>query len=234
MEETIRVAEVIILSLLYASFLFAIPYLTEMLERVFKNKHLINFFSSKHSITREQYFSHAGYNHIKFYLSFYPDPFPEPSTSFVDEYYPIERQRTYEEEKSWEESNGPQTFEGGLKEFVVEEGIRKIGARAFGYNLNLYSIKFPSTLERIGSEAFIGCEKLHFIELPESIRSIGRKAFERHLQELRLFAKKPPVISNLGIDSDCKIYIPAELEKLYKSSRRWRKYSKQIHLLKHA
>jgi|GEM_PF-7119394 len=225
----------IVLMLLSGAFLIACPYLCikldDCLESLYRNKHLINLLSSKHSIRREQYFNHAGFNHIKYYLSFYPDPFPDSSTLFIDEYYPTSRKHTYEEEKSWEESNGPQTYKGGLKEFVVEEGIKKIGARAFGYNLNLYSIKFPSTLEKIGSEVFVGCKKLTHIELPESIRCIGAEAFTYSLDELTILAKKPPKISDLGIGHDCKIFIPAESENLYKSSRRWRKYSEQIYLL---
>lgn len=234
MEGSISVVDIILLllySAIYTICLLLCIKLAIFLESLYRNKHLINLFSSKHSIRREQYFCHAGYDHIKFYLSFYPDPFPDSSTSFVDEYYPTSRKHTYEEEKSWEESNGPQTYKGGLKEFVVEEGIRIIGARAFGYNLNLCSIKFPSTLERIGSEAFVGCKKLTHIELPESIKSIGGEAFAYSLEELTILAKKPPKISDLGIGHDCKIYIPAESGNLYKSSRRWRKYSEQILLL---
>lgn len=234
MEGSYSVVEIVLL-LLSGAFLIACPYLyiklDDCLESLYRNKHLINILSSKHSIRREQYFCHAGFNHIKYYLSFYPDPFPDSSTSFVDEYYTTSRKHTYEEEKSWEESNGPQTYKGGLKEFVVEEGIRKIGARAFGYNLNLCSIKLPSSLERIGSEAFVGCKGLTHIELPDSVKSIGGEAFTYSLEELIIHAKKPPKISDLGIGHDCKIYIPAESGNLYKSSRRWRKYSKQIYLL---
>lgn len=188
---------------------------------------LFNLFKSRSIIRKKEFFDHNGLKHIQFYLSFYKDPYSDISSDFYG--ISSRKEPTYEEKKAWKEQHGPQTYKGGIKEFVIKDGFVEIGEKAFGYNLNLSSIVIPPTLNIIGKEAFLSCSKLYRIDLPESIRKIGKNAFlMSELGVLYLHAKKPPKISDLGIKYDCKIYIPIESKEKYYTSIKWKKYTKQL------
>lgn len=201
---------------------------------------MINFFKCNKSVIKdEQYFDKAGFQYMKFYLDFFhcpvvDEPIISSSDSFMDVFRQelvVRRSPSYEEIESWNESHGPQKYKGGLYEFVVDDGIKKIGKRAFGYNMNLRSIILPKSLKQIGDEAFLNCNSLYCVELPERIRKIGKHVFEDSLEKLIIHAKNPPKISDLGISERCRILIPKESKNLYLSSRRWKKYISQIDII---
>lgn len=54
------------------------------------------------------------------------------------------------------------------EQYVVPEGVTKIGADAFGYNEHLVSLKLPATVETLKG-AFWGCKRLEEVNLPEKL-----------------------------------------------------------------
>ncbi len=65
---------------------------------------------------------------------------------------------------------------------VVPDGVKKIGAQAFGAiqgrnASNLEEVVLPDGLESIGREAFTDCYRLEDVVLPESVKFIGEHAF---------------------------------------------------------
>ena len=64
-----------------------------------------------------------------------------------------------------------------LREVLLNEGLRKIGAGAFSHCRSLESITFPSTLVEVGRHAFHDCGKLKYVVLNESLKKIGHCAF---------------------------------------------------------
>lgn len=196
----------------------------------------------KHIIKARQYYDYAAFQHMRFFLSYYPDPFPNPLLDNTDSFNCssivrdelrefVTPKHTYEEDLMWEKSHGPQTYKGGLYEFVVEPGITKIGNEAFAYNLNLSSIELPISLEVIGKNAFTMCKSLKNIKLLENIKIIGNGAFSHELERLTILACEPPYISDLGLNYKCKILVPQETVYKYLKSRMWKKYQEQIFAL---
>lgn len=61
---------------------------------------------------------------------------------------------------------------------IVEEGVTKIGNRAFTSCENIESVKLPSTLTHIGEYAFCRCRNLTKIMIPEKVTEIEERAFE--------------------------------------------------------
>ena len=62
--------------------------------------------------------------------------------------------------------------------YVISDGVRVIGDRAF-YRCNaLKSITIPNSVTSIGDCAFSGCKYLKSVTIPNSVTSIGESAFE--------------------------------------------------------
>ncbi len=60
---------------------------------------------------------------------------------------------------------------------VIEDGVTRIGDRAFFNCSDLISIEIPESVTSIGNGAFYGCSGLTHVEIPESVTSIGDSAF---------------------------------------------------------
>lgn len=188
---------------------------------------------SKETIPNGKYLDKDGYNHIKVYLAYYDNEeylsngrYEENMIdNFVTGFYSAPSRDSHQ---AWEAAHQPAAYIGGLKEFIVPEGIRRIGKRAFAYNLNLARIDLPDGLEVIDDEAFLSCDKLSQVVIPASITYIGKGAFDRCVNQLSVLSSNPPEISSLGVGPRCKIFVPKGCIDEYTSNRQWRKYSKQI------
>ena len=67
---------------------------------------------------------------------------------------------------------------GGVKTFIIEEGITSIGNYVFKSCLGLTSVSLPSTLQTIGDYAFADLsQRFKSITLPDGLTSIGKYAF---------------------------------------------------------
>ena len=83
----------------------------------------------------------------------------------------------------------PHAFFGcDLLSVKLNEGLLKIGDRAFANCKDLDTINFPSTLRIIGEEAFSGCSALD-VEIPQNVR-IGANAFKDTIQDKKAAAQK--------------------------------------------
>ena len=67
-------------------------------------------------------------------------------------------------------------YESDIKEFIIPDNIKIIGAESFMNNFSLQSIEIPDSVERIGEYAFYGCPLTHLV-IGKGIKTIGRYAF---------------------------------------------------------
>lgn len=190
-------------------------------------------YSQEEEIADFQFLDKGGQYHMTEYLAYYERQdsllSSAQETSMADSlmtsfFTPV----TYESQQSWEKVHRPEAYYGGLKEYIVTPGIRRIGKQAFGYNLNLEKIMLPDGLEEIDREAFIACERLKSVTIPESVKVIGKDAFDHGTKEIVFLGHIPPEISTLGISTDCEIIVPEGLREDYCKVRQWKKYSRQI------
>ena len=65
-----------------------------------------------------------------------------------------------------------------VKNYYLEDDVKKIGAAAFLGATNLESITFTNALEEIGYRAFDGCKKLTSLVIPSSVKVIGERALQ--------------------------------------------------------
>ena len=63
------------------------------------------------------------------------------------------------------------------KSFIIPDGVKSIGNRAFDYCYSLISISIPNSVTSIGDESFIDCSSLSNLVIPNSVTSIGDGAF---------------------------------------------------------
>ena len=78
---------------------------------------------------------------------------------------------TWKDPAPWEEHNGEMLI------LVIEEGITRIGNRAFENAGNLISVTLPKTVTRIGDDAFGFCGSLPMVTIPAGVTRIGDRAF---------------------------------------------------------
>ena len=69
------------------------------------------------------------------------------------------------------------TVPHNLKEYVIKDGTKVIGDRAFYWHEFLPSITIPNGVTSIGVDAFMGCKSLTSITIPNGVTSIGDGAF---------------------------------------------------------
>lgn len=55
--------------------------------------------------------------------------------------------------------------------------ISYLGARAFGLNTALKTVKLPTRVEKIGNAAFAGCSVLNTVVMPKTVNSLGEGVF---------------------------------------------------------
>lgn len=81
-----------------------------------------------------------------------------------------------------------------LNTVVLNEGLKKIGEKAFYFDIALNSITLPSTLEEIGAYAFVGTMGLKEIYIPASVNNIGTLCFAGSSATLYLGIESKPLI----------------------------------------
>lgn len=71
------------------------------------------------------------------------------------------------------------SYRNKIKQVVIEEGVKSIGAAAFRRCANLQYVKLPKTLEYIGDYAFSGCTAMETIRIPANTKTIRATAFQK-------------------------------------------------------
>ena len=69
-------------------------------------------------------------------------------------------------------------FCDGCTDISIPETVTSIGDVAFGFITSLRTLSIPESVTSIGDTAFWGCTKLKSITIPQSVTSIGANAFE--------------------------------------------------------
>ena len=89
------------------------------------------------------------------------------------------------------------------KSFIIPDGVKSIGNRAFDYCYSLISISIPNSVTSIGDESFIDCSSLSNLVIPNSVTSIGAWAFDG-CKSLRSFVI-PDSVTSIGYGAfiDC-------------------------------
>ena len=102
-----------------------------------------------------------------------------------------------------------------VKNIVVPEGVKWIGASAFATNNQLLTISLPSTLTAIYQDAFKSCKSLKEIIMPEGIKAVYSSTFSGCAAMTKAYL--PNGITTIGDNafSGCaaldSIVLPAEL-----------------------
>ncbi|MBE6812346.1 MAG: hypothetical protein E7523_05640 [Ruminococcaceae bacterium] len=65
-----------------------------------------------------------------------------------------------------------------ITNIVIEDGVTRIGAKAFRYCPSLLSISMPSSLVSIGEVAFSSCELLTMVDIADGVTEIEDSAFQ--------------------------------------------------------
>lgn len=91
--------------------------------------------------------------------------------------YPEPVKKEKREEKPAEIADGQYKDRNDLEEFVVPEGITRIGRRAFKDCKCLTKITLPSSLKEIDMDAFRGCASLREVIVPEGVTKMGDGVF---------------------------------------------------------
>ena len=97
-------------------------------------------------------------------------------------------------------------YSGSLENFVLNEGLQKIGARAFG-DCKTHELDIPSSVTEIGELAFMGFSYLHSVTAKNPV---------------------PPVITEDSFSSwtyeDARLVVPNGSEDAYASAPGWRRF----------
>lgn len=88
--------------------------------------------------------------------------------------------------------------------FIIPEGVKKIGERAFAGCKKLKQVKLPEGLKVIENHAFSRCENLEEITIPESVTDICDCAFEYCSQMKKVECTKGLETIGIGAFWACK------------------------------
>jgi len=105
-------------------------------------------------------------------------------------------------------------FASQLREVILNEGLKEIGAGAFAFCRNLTTIILPASLTKIGEQSFTDCIRLTEVNISANLEEIGRQAFFncRELKAVNIQRENPPALGGLVF-----LNTHAELEFIFTS-----------------
>ena len=125
-----------------------------------------------------------------------------------------------------------------LTSTTIPNSVTEIGNSAFEGCTSLKSITIPDSVTSIGEWAFSNCTSLTSITIPNSVTKIGNYAFDGCTSLTRVYCKAttPPTgvfymfsyYSNGYKPIGCKIYVPRNSVRAYKSAEYWKDYADYI------
>lgn len=110
-----------------------------------------------------------------------------------------------------------------LQSVEIQEGIERIGARAFQQN-SIFEISLPGSLQTIGDSAFYmqrqeyGVRRyIELLDIPDMVTRVGRSAFEDcYIKKLRLGSSLKVILTDaFSFNYLTEIELPEGLEKIY-------------------
>ena len=120
-----------------------------------------------------------------------------------------------------------------LHTITIPSGITAL-PKNFVYGcVSLTSIYLPSGITSIGESAFNGCSSLSSLTIPSTVTSIGNDGLRYNycILAYHFLPTTPPTLgTNVfgGINTDCKIYVPAASVNDYKTASGWSSYASYI------
>ena len=116
---------------------------------------------------------------------------------------------------------------GRKGEYVVPNGVTKLGYGAFNACYDLTAVALPNGLVTLGEAAFYACLSLTEIAIPSTVDTIGQYAFTycESLANIVNFAAKPQEVDTAvfsGINKQtCKLYVPEASKRAYQGATGW-------------
>ena len=123
------------------------------------------------------------------------------------------------------------SYRKDIKAVVIEDGVTKIGNRAFNECSSLTSVSIPNSVTSIGKFAFLSCSSLKSFSIPNSVTNIGLYSFYSctSLKYVDVNAETPPTLGSAAFDYNAdgrKICVPNSSVDTYKE--RWGSYANDI------
>ncbi len=127
-----------------------------------------------------------------------------------------------------------------LTSITIPDSVTSIGDSAFYKCTSLKSVTIPNGVTSIGDSAFKDCFGLTSITIPDSVTWIGHEAFYDCYRLTSVYCKATtPPTGGYGVFSEydypcgsehigCKIYVPRNSVKAYKSAKYWKEYADDI------
>ena len=121
-----------------------------------------------------------------------------------------------------------------LTNITIPSGVTSIGERAFESCSSITTLTMPISLTSIGANTFSSCTALTNITIPSGVTSIGSYTFSNcyGMAEYHFSSTTPPTLGGSSvfsnIQSDCKIYVPAESLEAYKSAQYWSNHASKM------
>lgn len=111
--------------------------------------------------------------------------------------------------------------------------VSTINSNAFDGCESLADLYISWNVTTIGDYAYRNCYSLSVVLVPDSVESIGTGAFSGcyGVGEYHFWSETPPTLGTNAfqyIQSDCKIYVPAESVSAYKTASGWSAYASYI------
>ena len=125
-----------------------------------------------------------------------------------------------------------------ITNLVIPNSVTKIGDWAFSRCDGLTSITIPNSITSIGDWVFSDCTSLTSVTIPDSVTEIGNVAFANCTSLTSVYCKPttPPTGCYRAFSYNyyedkpigCKIYVPHNSVKAYKSAEGWKEYADDI------
>ena len=117
-----------------------------------------------------------------------------------------------------------------LSSASIPSGVTNIGTYVFSNCYSLAYVSIPSGVTDIINNTFTNCYSLSSISIPSGVTHIGNNAFSYcyGMAEYHFEPTTPPTLGTTvfnGIQSDCKIYVPAASLTAYQEAANWSTYA---------
>lgn len=122
------------------------------------------------------------------------------------------------------------TYCSGIKKIILPQ-CTNLSTNSLASCYSLQHVIIPDSIITIGASALQNDYSLSKLTIPSGVTSIGSLAFDAcySMKEYHILPTTPPTLASTNvfrnIQSDCKIYVPAESLEAYKTATNWSTYA---------